>query len=177
MKAGNATPELLQAEIERITQRESRSLELDAEKVQLVVHKQFSDFVTEPLNNTSLTEADMTAARLIIYQSLDYYGKQKVNGVLFPETEKTDDDSLQSLYEMFTNMTEQQFSYLIRMAISNKSESKYPFQQAGFFLYRWWLSRQVFPCRPSKMNKNKKEKKEMKNCRDGLQNCKEKLKR
>lgn len=136
IKAGNASPELLEAEIERITQREQRAEELDADKIQLTVHKQFSEFVAEPANNTSLTEADKIGARLIIYQSLDYHAKQQVSSLLFPEKEEIYRENCEEVYEMLKNLTEQQFSYLIRMAIIAKSESKYPKQEAGYFLFQ-----------------------------------------
>lgn len=136
IKAGNVTPELLQAEIDRINEREKRSEELDSEKVQFMVHKELSEFAAEVNNNTSLTTADMTGARLIIYQSLDYNAKQKVRPVLFPEKEGIYRESCEEVYEILKNITEQQFSYLIRMAVCAKSESKYPKQEAGYFLYQ-----------------------------------------
>ncbi len=138
IKSGTATPDLLKSEIARIKDREKRSEELDTEKIQLTVHNLFSEFAAKPENNKTLTAADMTGARLIIYQSLDYSTKQKVSEILFKEKgkRKRSDDSLEGLYERFSTMTKQEFSYLIRMAISCKSESKYPAQQAGYFLYQ-----------------------------------------
>src|SRR5690606_21680746 len=106
--------------------REKRSEELDTEKVQLTVHNQFTEFVKKMDSNTSLTNADMTGARLIIYQSLDYHARQEVTEALLTHKKKRDDDSLKQLYERFSNLTEQEFSYLIRMAVCSKSESKYP---------------------------------------------------
>lgn len=136
IKAGNASPELLEAEIERIKQREQRAEELDADKIQLIVHKQFSEFVAEPANNANLTEADKIGARLIIYQSLDYHAKQQVSSLLFPKKEEIYRQSGEEVYQILKNLTEQQFSYLIRMAIIAKSESKYPKQEAGYFLFQ-----------------------------------------
>lgn len=138
IKDGNATPELLQAEIDRLKQKEKRSEELDAEKVQLTVHTHFSEFVRKPENNTSSTPADMTGARLIIYQSLDYTSRNEVAEKLLSRNGKgkREDDTSKQLYERLSNLTEQEFTYLIRMAICSKSESKYPLQQAGYFLYQ-----------------------------------------
>src|SRR5258706_10873628 len=45
IKSGAATPELLEAEIGRIRQREKRAQEMDGEKIHLTVHKQLSAFV------------------------------------------------------------------------------------------------------------------------------------
>ena len=138
IKSGDATPELLNQEITRLNHREKRQEELDKEKVQLTIHNEFSEFAARPENNAAFTQADMAGARLIIYQSLDYHARQKVNETLFQQKGKdeTSDDSLKQIFEQFSNMTEQQFSYLLRMAICSKSESKYPAQQSGYFLYQ-----------------------------------------
>jgi hypothetical protein len=134
IKNNTATPELLEGEINRIRQREERSQELDSEKVQLTIHKQLSEFTSEVSNNTNLTEADMIGARLIIYQSLDYNARNIVQPVLFPETEGTHQNTNEEAYEILKNMTDQQFSYLIRMALCSKSESKSPRFETGYFL-------------------------------------------
>lgn len=166
IKAGNATPELLEAEIDRINQREKRSGELDGEKIQLTVHKLFSEQVSEISNNTSLTTADMIGARLIIYQSLDYNARQKVSQVLLPETEGIYRESCEDMYEILKNLTDQQFSYLIRMAMTSKSESKYPRQEAGYFLYQMaknaGIPVQTIEEEQSQKAKERKEKQEQK---------------
>lgn len=136
IKAGKATPELLQSEIDRIKDKEKRSVELDAEKVQLTVHNLLSAFASEPANNTSLTQADMIGARLIVYQSLDYSSREKVYAVLFPKTKSSYRETCEEVFEVISKLTDQQFAYLIRMAICGKSESKYPRQEAGYFLYQ-----------------------------------------
>ncbi|MBN8876782.1 MAG: ParB/RepB/Spo0J family partition protein [Sphingobacteriales bacterium] len=136
IKSGEATPELLEAEIQRIQSRENRAEELDREKVQLLVHSMLAEHTDELANIEALTDADMTAARLLIYQSLDYYGKQKVSEVLFKYSEEDETSGLEQMYMVFQNLTDQQFAYLIRMALCNKSESKYPRQDAGYFLYQ-----------------------------------------
>ena len=136
IKAGNATPDLLQAEMERLKQREKRAEELDREKVQLTVHGSFSEFTAKAENNTKLTKADQTGARLVIYQSLDYHSKQEVSKTLLTgkgkKAVKTDKD----LFERLGNLSNSEFAYLIRMAVCGKSDSKYPNQEAGYFLYQ-----------------------------------------
>jgi ParB family chromosome partitioning protein len=134
LKTGNATPQLLKAEIDRIKQKEERAQELDKEKVQLTVHNLLSQHATELDNNKTLTSADMIGARLIIFYSLDYSAREKVRTVLFPKNKSHDLISCEKVFEVMGNLTEQQFSYLIRMAICSKSESKYPLQDAGYFL-------------------------------------------
>ncbi|MEP7376813.1 MAG: ParB/RepB/Spo0J family partition protein [Chitinophagaceae bacterium] len=136
IKTGNATPELLQDEIDRIKQREKRAEELDTEKVQLIVHNDFTEFVNSPANNTGLTDADKTGLKLIVYQALDYTAKSKVAETLLTRKGKRTDDTNKDLFERFSNLSESEFTYLIRMAICCKSDSKYPSQEAGYFLYR-----------------------------------------
>ena len=136
IKAGNATPELLKAEIDRIKQREKRAEELDTEKVQLTVHNQFTEFVSNPENNTCLNQADMTGLKLVIYQALDYTAKSKVAEILLTRKGKRIDKTNKDLFERFRNLSENEFAYLIRMAVSCKSDSKFPSQEAGYFLYQ-----------------------------------------
>ena len=136
IKAGTATPELLQAEIDRIKQREKRSAELDTEKVQLTIHNLMSEYAAEPGNNKTLTKADRNGARLIIYQSLDYSTREKVRLVLFPKQKDKFREEGKEVYEVLSKLSDRQFSYLIRMALCGKSESKYPSQVAGYFLYQ-----------------------------------------
>lgn len=136
IKSGTATPDLLQAEINRIKQREKRAEELDIEKVQLKVHNDFSEFTKKTENNTVLTAADMTGAKLIIFQSLDYHAKQEVVKTLLTDKGKRTDDTNKDLYERFSKLSESEFAYLVRMAVCSKSDSKYPRMEAGYFLYQ-----------------------------------------
>lgn len=136
IKAGNATPDLLQAEIDRIKQREKRAEELDSEKVQLTIHNSFSEFAKKAENNTKLTKADQTGARLVIYQSLDYQSKQEVTKTLLTGKGKLKGKTDKDLYERLAGLSNSEFAYLIRMAVCCKSDSKYPTQEAGYFLYR-----------------------------------------
>ncbi|MEP7374641.1 MAG: hypothetical protein ABI675_14700 [Chitinophagaceae bacterium] len=135
IKSGTATTELLQDEIDRIKQREKRAEELDTEKVQLIVHNDFTEFVTIAANNTGLTDADKTGLKLVVYQALDYTAKSKVAEALLTRKGKRLDDT-KDLFERFSNLSDSEFAYLIRMAICCKSDSKYPRQEAGYFLYR-----------------------------------------
>lgn len=136
IKSGSATPELLQDEIDRIKQREKRAEELDTEKVQLIVHNDFTEFVSNAANNTGLTDADKAGLKLVLYQSLDYTAKSKVAETLLTRKGKRTDDTNKDLFERFSNLSESEFAYLIRMAICSKSDSKYPKQEAGYCLYR-----------------------------------------
>lgn len=136
IKTGTATPDLLQAEIERIKQREKRAEELDREKVQLTVHSSFSEFAQKAENNTKLTKADQTGARLVIYQSLDYHSKQEVHKTLLTGKGKKAVKTNKDLFERLGNLSNGEIAYLIRMAVCGKSDSKYPNQEPGYFLYR-----------------------------------------
>ncbi len=126
IKTGKATPELLQAEIDRINSREERAKELDREKVHINIHAAFTEMNSDINNVKELTAADLVAARLLVYQSLDWSARNKVNTVLFNEQSRE-----LSMYQIMENLTEQQYSYLIRMAIGCKSDGKLPTNDTG----------------------------------------------
>ena len=137
IKTGAATPELLQAEIERLNTKEERAKELDREKIQLAVHEQFSSEIESVSNITSLTTADEVAARLLIYQSLNYYTRSKVGTQLFSSTEEDNGkNENQLLYEKLATLTDIQYSYLIRNAITCQADSKFLLNVTGYSLYK-----------------------------------------
>jgi ParB family transcriptional regulator, chromosome partitioning protein len=134
IKTGTATKELLEAEIERIQEREKRAQELDRDKVQLQIHEIFSEQVGNLQNHSDLTEADCTAARMVIYQSLDYTTRSIVDAALF-EGGENEFEPHEEVYESLKALTEQQYAYLIRMSVLGKSESKLPNHESGRCLY------------------------------------------
>lgn len=135
IKNKTATPDLLQAEIDRIKDREKRAKELDTEKVLLATHEQFTKETdaTGAVSKMKLTADDQIAARLIIYQSLAYSVRHQVDEVLFGKKESVL-NSNEKLYQRLANLSNGEFSYLIRQALMVKSESKYPTQVAGYAL-------------------------------------------
>ena len=134
IKSGTATVELLQGEIDRIHAREERSLELDREKVQLLVQEKFMEQLITLTSRPS--RADHVAVRLILFQSLDYSARNTVLQTLFIENEKFNHRDNEELYNQLENLSEDQFAYLIRMAVASKSDSKNPKSEAGYFLYK-----------------------------------------
>lgn len=140
IKAGTATPELLQAEISRIEERDKRALEIDREKIQLTLHHDFRELLNKGFHEIQCTSADQLAARLIIYQALDYSGRNIVQEVLFPEADTDANVEVETpeheLLVQLVGLTDQQFSYLIRMVIAGKSESKYVWHDSAKCLYQ-----------------------------------------
>jgi ParB family transcriptional regulator, chromosome partitioning protein len=134
IKSGTATVELLQGEIDRIHAREERSLELDREKVQSLVQQKFMEQLNSLTSKPS--SADHVAVRLILFQSLDYSARNTVLQTLFMENEKFDYRDNGELYKQLENPSEDQFGYLIRMAVASKPESKNPKSETGYFLYK-----------------------------------------
>lgn len=133
IKSGAATPELLDAEISRIQQRETRFQELDREKVQAKIHEQFFEQFSSPENNVSLTYADEMAVRLIVYQSLNYSVRHRVDEVLFKDLDEP--LSKENFSRNLQVLTDSQFSYLIRMAVAANYDSKSPNYITGWCLY------------------------------------------
>lgn len=132
IKSGTATPELLQAEIQRLQEREKRKQQIIADNVQLEVHRLMFDFAKDPANHTGMTTADHAATRWLIYDTLAYIEKEKVNKYLVGRETVTNEE----LFTMFVELTEQQFSFIVRLALCHKSEGKYPKYPAGYVLYQ-----------------------------------------
>lgn len=135
LKAGAATEAMLDEAIEAILHREERAKEIDRNKVQLAIHSAFEKKIREVSSN-SLTKVDLAAARLLIYQSLDFGTRRIVDEVLFSDMDDHESALSHPLYERLASLTDQQYSYLIRMAIACKSDSKYPRDITGATLYK-----------------------------------------
>ena len=133
IKEGTVTTDILLAEIERLKEKENRSEQLDKEKVHLTIHSQFTETVNKPENNKSLTEADKIVARLIIFQSLNYNSRKQVAENLFSAK---DTKSNETFYNRLAGLSNQEYAYLIRMAICSKSDSKFPGIDTGHFLFQ-----------------------------------------
>ena len=136
IQAGQATPELLIAEIDRINAREERAKEIDRDKMQDSVHKNFTASISEIKEGIAITDADMAAAKLLIFQSLGYTTRSKVSAVLFGESENSDTKGQENLFDILKNISDQQYAYLIRMAVVSKPECKFPKTDTGYFLYQ-----------------------------------------
>ena len=129
IKTGTATVELLDTAIEGIKHREVRAKEIDRDKVQISVHQQIEEKACDPKNIKGLTECDRVAARLLVYQSLDYSSRSQVDQTLFKKVKEVD-------FEVLKKLTDKEYSYLIRMALMGKSDSKYPTSVTGIALYK-----------------------------------------
>ena len=129
IKTGSATVELLDTAIEGIKQREVRAKEIDRDKVQVNVHQQVEEVACDLANIKSLTECDRIAARLLVYQSLDYSSRSQVDEKLFKKVKEVN-------FEVLKKLTDKEYSYLIRMALAGKSDSKYPTSVTGITLYK-----------------------------------------
>ncbi len=66
IKTGTATAELLQEAVAGIIHREERAKEIDRQKIQVQVHKQFDEAIQDISFNNNPTEADIVATRLLI---------------------------------------------------------------------------------------------------------------
>lgn len=136
IKTGTVTSDLLEGEVERLKAREKRSKEIDRDKVQLKIHEQFLSQVGTMDNNTCMSAADTCAARMIIFQSLDYHSQRKVREMLFASKDNNEQGENEFTYQVFSELTEQQHTYLVRMALAAKSDSKQPGFVNAFALYQ-----------------------------------------
>ncbi len=136
MKAGTATLELLEREITRLQDRKTRAQEIDRDKIKSQLHADFIACFSKINHNKKLTDDDTAAARLLIYQTLDYSTRGKVNEILFPSMDTLPETEPAAMYALLSKLSHQQNAYLIRMALAGKSESKFPFTTSAFFLRR-----------------------------------------
>jgi len=129
IKAGTANVELLDTAIEGIKHRETRAKEIDRDKVQANIHQQVEETACDLANIKVLTECDRVAARLLVYQSLDYNSRSKVDEKLFKKVKEVN-------FEVLKKLSDKEYSYLIRMALAGKADSKYPASVTGITLYK-----------------------------------------
>jgi ParB/RepB/Spo0J family partition protein len=129
IKSETATPELLESAIDSIKQREARAKEIDRDKVQASVLHDVEEKACDLANIKGLTESDRVAARLLVYQSLDYNSRSRVDQTLFKKVKEVN-------FEVLRKLTDKEYSYLIRMALAGKSDSKYPTSETGITLYK-----------------------------------------
>jgi len=135
LKAGTATPQLLEGEITRLRDREERSGELDQEKIQKEIHAQFNQRLTDPTAPATLTPGDQLGIRLLIYQSLDYQGREKLHE-LTPYEEESEDGKRMPLTDWLDALTEAQVALMTRIAIHHKSEALLPGKPTAMALVR-----------------------------------------
>lgn len=133
IKSGTVTPELLTAEIERIQGRELRAKELDREKVQLQVYDALCQLLADQDAKAVLTPADQVAARLLVYQSASWDARNEINKALFPDKQHQDNEAF---YHALGSLTDAQYAFMIRTALSSKPECKQPTYISGLTYYR-----------------------------------------
>ncbi len=141
IKAGVATSNLLQDEINRIEAREKRSKELDREKVQEKVQEKVHDLFLSQMNNeqqrSAMTTGDKIAAKLLLYQSLDYHAKEIFDKTVLKNISVYHSTPLK-VFNRFAEMTAEEQVFLIRIALAHGSESKRLNHINGFCLY--WIA-------------------------------------
>lgn len=125
LKAGTATPELLQGEIARLRDREKRSQELDAEKIQREIHTQFASRVTDTASPAALTPGDRLGIRLLVYQSLSYQARHVLHDK-YPWHEPSADQPGLPLLDWLDTLAEGQVAFMTRLAFQHKGEALLP---------------------------------------------------
>jgi ParB family transcriptional regulator, chromosome partitioning protein len=130
IKAGTATPELLQGEMTRITQREKRNCELDLEKIQKAVHDSFTAKLAGEDALPETTAQDQVGIRLFIYQALNYSAKADLHE-RYPYAEKKEGTERCPLTQWLTQLTEAQVAFMTRLAIRCHKEVANPLSETG----------------------------------------------
>lgn len=128
IKDGSVTVDLLEKEIERIRTKEIRAKVIDRNRVQEKIHEDFVTNIKESVEMPKLTQEDLIAARLMVYQSLNYEVKSRIDNRFFAGLGWNDHSAFK---EKLTQLTDEQYSFLIRSAIGGNSESKIPENLTG----------------------------------------------
>jgi ParB family chromosome partitioning protein len=135
IKAGTTTRDLLQGEMTRIMERQKRNIELDREKVQRTVHKQFTEKLDEEGILSEPTTQDQIGIRLLIYQALTNGGKAKVEARI-PRRPGGGEGKPYPLIDWLGRMTEAQVAFMTREAIRCHREAANPHTDTGEALLR-----------------------------------------
>jgi len=137
IKEGTATAELLQQEINRLNDRETRFKEIDLDKIQEQVHDKFkAQVLSFPEIRQTLTQADHVALRLIVYQALGWESKSFVEDAIMPDMDLSSRRNKENLYNALAAITDEQFCFMIRAVLSGDGQSKYPGNVTGYALYQ-----------------------------------------
>jgi hypothetical protein len=92
-----------------------------------------SNLLRDGFEKCVITAEDHFAAGLIIYQSLNYPGRNEVEKILFNGIEKHDNEKM---HEFFAKLSDAQFAFLVGEALLHKSDSQYPHNITSYFLYK-----------------------------------------
>lgn len=136
IKAGTATPELIDQEIQRLSDVETRKKEIDRENVQAAVHAAFLTDQEKPEASQTMTAVDQVAIRLLVYQALSYQAREKANKMLLPLTTSYYHPDPDALYEALQNISEPDYTFLIRMAVAGNGDSIQPGNITSQMLYK-----------------------------------------
>lgn len=79
---------------------------------------------------SSITSADHLAARLLVYTSLDYSARNDIDEKLLGEEDGVDKKATVFL-EKLAGLSDEQYAYMIRKALTGRSDSKQPMGAAG----------------------------------------------
>jgi len=136
IKQGTQTTELLQGEVSRLHARESRAKQIDREKVQLNLHQHFCDATSTVEISNPANSADLAAARLLVYQSLKYEAKSRIDKSLLVDENLTRITDPEKVYQKLASLTESEYALMIRLAVCGQGESKIPTNISGIALYQ-----------------------------------------
>ena len=134
IKNKTVTPEMLQIEIERLDQRETRAKELDIKKIRTDTYENYTSHIAEQGPNAQMTQEDILCMRLLVYESLDFQSRQRINEILNKKSENIDEKNDVSLHTALGLLSEAEFCFMIRMALSCSMNSRYLEGSAAHFI-------------------------------------------
>jgi ParB family chromosome partitioning protein len=131
-KAKTLTPEIIEAEKERLLNREQRAVELDAEKLQLAYHKKLEESAAIKEPGHQIGKADYTALNFLLFDSLGYYEKRSFAESVFNKEFSDIDDS--ELLQKLNYLTKEEIMLMVRINLLKNSNSKSPNTLAAIIL-------------------------------------------
>lgn len=134
IKNKTVTPEMLEAEIERLDQREARAKELDAKKIRTETYQKYTQHIAEQGPNVQMTQEDALCMRLLVYEALNFGNRRRIDEILSEKSKNKDEHDESSFYTALGLLSDAEFCFMIRIALSSSMSSKYLEGSPAYFI-------------------------------------------
>ncbi|WP_126247917.1 ParB/RepB/Spo0J family partition protein [Chitinophaga pollutisoli] len=134
IKNKTVTPEMLESEIERIDDREVRAKELDIRKIRTDIYDKYGQHVTEQGANLPVTAEDSLSVRLLVYERLDFHRRLVIDELLETKMGYTEIAPEAYLHMALGMLTDAEFCYMVRLALTCTMSSQYLQNSPAYFL-------------------------------------------
>ncbi len=133
LKSKSLSKQIVEAEIARLRTREERSKEIDKSKLHEAMYNDIQENQAFKEPTHPVGKFDRAVMIFLLLDSLGYHTKKQFLALISTPEERNEDEQF-DLTEFCVNATEEQLSLLIKHALVNKTDSKYPNGTAGQML-------------------------------------------